>query len=235
MARAFKMDIIHKEFDRALEQIIRESSRSTWTVLNSQAYHFCARAARNTRKVEASKIESELGLNKVEVPGKDGRPRFRKRWAQQSLAIAIIMSRIIKKSGRDALALFSNRDIANRAKRMIRSRVRARAFLSSGWRGALRRLATTFPSRDRARSRIRSSEFGRTRGKEKGFAKPAPQNLIGSMTAIVVNSATKDSPRALAIIRKGADQAMIETVADMRRHLKSKMKPIEQKHNGRRR
>lgn len=191
------------------------SKKSEAEIVNDKAADWAFKAIGQTEKANAQKLAVELGQigNKISVNKKTGAIRKGKRiFKDGSFAARILNARLAKK-GED---LLFGEAMEKKVAKFIAARTRAVAFVKSGWLAAAKKI------------RPASSSEAKIRGKPKGTARRAPLNA-SIPTALIVNLATKDSPKAASVASEGLRKAIPIMIADMQTYIERKMKEAARK------
>jgi hypothetical protein len=148
-----------------MPEYLKRTRRSFATVFNTKGFFIARRATVETPKALASKIRSKLREPRiVQKTSKRGKI------SQVSMTFAeVIVHARRRQAGEQPLKRAEAKKIATT---MINKRVRAAAFLKSGWLAAIRKLE---PLSDR-RGIPRQDKSGKQFGRPKGFAKPAQES-----------------------------------------------------------
>lgn len=162
MAASFKLNT--KEFDRTLRKYVETSSRTIPVIVNTKAYYIARRAVAETPMAETKGIRSFFHRN-ARVPG-------------------MIINK--KRGERGEKGLYG-KEMEMAIKTMLASRLRARAFVKSGWLWAVKKLAPYA-------ERISGPSLGMGRpkavGKPKGSAEPANTSAGWRCRAKIINTVT---------------------------------------------
>lgn len=222
------------EFNRLLQQCAENSSRTYPEVANGQSLAFASRAIRATEKASANEIAVELGqiATQRRVSKKTGRVSFRRIFRTDTSSLAhIIVNWRRRKQGQNAIW---GDELDEKAKRLIGARLRAVAFIKSGWIYAIRTLSRAVGYGDR-RDRIGRGETARMSGQPKGFARPARTAISSLVVCEIGNTAliSHDGRNPLPVAERGAQRAMQETIADMRRHMEQKLGRVLKRYSAR--
>lgn len=216
-----------------LQMVARESSRTYPQVVNGQSLALATRALRNTVKADSNRIAYELGQVATQKKvSKKGRVSFKRIYADtnDTLAHKIVIARLRKAGG----PLPDAAEIDRMAKRMRGARLRAVAFIRSGWIYAIRTLAAQVGYRDARGTRPRAGEATRMTGQAKGYAKPAPNTVRDTATCEIANTALLQEERSpLPVAVAGLNTAFAVSVRDMRQHLTDKLNGVFRKYSAR--
>ena len=198
-----------------LRQYAELSKKAEAQIVNDKAADWAFKSIGQTEKANAQKIAYDLGQigNQVSVSRKTGKLRKGKRLLKEnSLAARIINARLKRKGGK----LLFGKEMEKAVNKMIAARMRAVAFIKSGWLAAARRLKPT------------ASSEAKIRGRPKGTARRA---FSGSLmpAAFIINSSTKDSPKAAGIAQEGLRKAIPILIADMNQYIERKLKEAARK------
>lgn len=222
------------EFARVLQQVAAESSRTFPEVVNGQGFALSVRALRNTEKADINQVAIELGqIATRRSVSKKGRVSFRRVYSESrdTLAHRIVFARL-KKAGK---VIPGAAEMDKMAKRLRGARLKAIAFIRSGWIYPIRQLSRVVGYRDARGQRPRAREGARMTGVAKGYAKPAQRAFTGVVVCEIANTALlHDGGRSpMPVAEKGLARAFAESVTDMRRHLEEKMSGVFRRFNGR--
>lgn len=211
--------------------VAKESSRTYPEVCNGQSLALATRALRGTQKADANRIAYELGqIATRKSVSKTGRVSFRRVYdqSQDTLAHRIVISRL-KKSGQP---IPDASEIDRMAKRMRGARLRAVAFIRSGWIEAIRILSRLVGYKDARGQRPRASEGARMTGQAKGFARPAQRAFSSVVSCEIGNTALLQDERSpMPVAMAGLQAGFAESVKDMRTHLEEKLSGVFKKYN----
>lgn len=228
------VSINQAEFNRQLTEVAQHSSRTYPQVVNAQAFAFATRAVRATEKANIAQIAVELGQIATQIFSKKGKrlktPRKVYRTDLSSLAHILVNWRR-KKAGENMLW---GDELDAKAKRMIGARLRAVAFIKSGWIYAIRTLSAAVGYGDR-RDKLSRGETAKMSGQPKGYARPARTAISSVVTCEIANTAliSHDGRNPLPVAERGTQKAMAETIADMRRHLEEKLGKVFKQYSAR--
>lgn len=226
------------QFSRAAAQLLTKSSRTSVDFLNGQALAVAARAIKLTEKADANKIAIQMGQigTEVKFSKKAGKRRTRRIYdtSVSSLAHRIINARRIKKG---EPPIWGD-ELDKQARRMVTGRLRATAFIKSGWIYAVRQLANVV----KGRRPSTAGESVQMKGQPKGWAKPAKQvspqsnativSEIGNSALIALSkSGTRSNPMPLAA--RGLQAALDLTAKDMMQEYERRLRPVVKEHSAR--
>lgn len=218
------------EFNRLLNQCAQESSRTYPQVVNGQGLALSVGAIRNTEKADANAIAVELGqIATQRNVSRKGRVSFKRIYRTDLSSLAhIIVNARRKKAGQP---MIWGPELDKEARRMIGARLRAVAFVRSGWIYAIRTLSKFVGYADRREKTTGLS--ARMTGQPKGFAQPAQRALSDVVTCTIGNTALiqHDGQNPYPIAEAGLQRAMTERIADMRRHLEEKLGKVFRKYS----
>lgn len=218
------MTVALQECNRAAEQAVAHSERTYPQFINGQALSVALRAVKQTKKADASRIVYALVGNvrtKVRVSRKTGKRVATRQYdvAEESLAARIVNARLVERGEKPIFG----KELVKAVKRMIGARLRAVAFIRSGWIYAIRTLSATVGYS----ARPASGEAARMRGQAKGYARPARSVLSGTVAAEIGNTALIHEQRnPMPVAQRGLELALRETARDMMEHLRKKLQPI---------
>jgi hypothetical protein len=200
-----------------LHEYARASKKDFQQIVNDKALDWVFKSLQQTDRANAQEIAVELGqtgtkLSKSRTTGqlKAGRKIFK----DDSLAARIINARLKKKGE----PLLFGREMEKAVRKMVNSRIRAISFIKSGWLAAVQKLKR-FSSDPRIRAQANDNAT-KIRGQPKGFAIAANQVL--EPVATIVNTATKESPKAARVAEKGLSLGARIIEADMRTYIERK-------------
>jgi hypothetical protein len=152
-----------KEWDRVFPQYLKRTRRDFATVLNTKGFYIARRATVETPAASKSEIQALTEPRQKTVFNKRGKPRRIK-----TTAAALIVNARLAKAGKPTL---KNAEARKEGTRMVKARLRSRAFLKSGWLPSIKKLE---PLADR-RGIPRMDKSGQQIGRPKGFAVPAQE------------------------------------------------------------
>ena len=223
----FRLDLT--QFQQALRQYMPTCRNTTLPdELNRHGYYIATKASQNTPKVAAETVRTELGATaRMSVKNSEGKSerksvpiyltKANKR--KMSLAEAIIRSKIAKRGGEQP----SDSAIQDMIAKMIGSRMKSLAYLSSGWPPAIRQLFAAAFDKPSARGVKGVKQWGTDQGK----AIPAKPGWKSKVT--IENSANgKSREDGEALIKYGtpplqkalddeASSMMVKVVERMKR------------------
>jgi len=221
-----------REFNSALREILKTSSRDHAVVLNSRAWWYCKYAIRFTKKSNRWAVEKQL-LGKNLVRTKSGRISNAK--SANNFGEDTYAARIINIGRKPQL---HGSELSQAIRKLIAARNRSIGFIASGWGWAQDILKNAWNKPESIGGRSEGVKWG---GKQKkGGATPARSTANNFMPyALVRNSAliTKSrrgdvsDPHPVAVV--GAEKALAKSIKDMKKHLEKKFKAMANKHNGR--
>lgn len=214
------------EFQRTLNHLAGQSSRTYPEIVNGQGLALASRAIRHTIKANADEIAVKLGQIATERKvSRKGKVSFKRiyRTDLNSLAHSIVNARRTKQG----LPKIFGDDLDKAATRMIAARLRAVSFVRSGWIYAIRTLSKAVGYRDR-REKLGRGETARMSGTPKGYAKQAHFALNSVVTCEIGNTALiqHDGKNPYHVAEEGLNLAMTETIADMKRHMQEKLQGV---------
>jgi len=135
-----------REFDRALKEYVKLSSRDEAEILNRKALRIAHGALANTKKAERSAIE-DLGLRTASVKEYTSEKTKKKKvkrkfdFAENEAIGKYLGAR--SKAGRSSGQSFENRKaIAKAARKWIAAKLRSIGFLRSGWIVSIKKLSS---------------------------------------------------------------------------------------------
>lgn len=188
-----KAEIDFNEWNRTFKEYMRYTKKTAAEALNTKMVFILQGAIKNTKKANAAAIRQSL--NAGSPPTKEN---------------------IVAKAALNHGEHISQKEIKQRAKRLLASRVRSIGFILSGWIPALRK---TLPYSER-----KSAIVPRQRGKDKGGAKPAP--LLGQTyaTAEAWNSVEGGPPsgKVHQVKIQGLQAAFSKEIASMVQYIEKK-------------
>lgn len=221
------------EFNRQLTEVAQHSSRTYPQVVNGQALAFASRAIRATEKANVEQIAVELGqIATQRRVSKKGKVSYRRIFRTDLSSLAhILVNWRRKKAGENMLW---GDELDAKAKRLIGGRLRAVAFIKSGWIYAIRTLSAAVGYGDR-RDKLARGETAKMSGQPKGYARPAKTAISSVVTCEIANTAliSHDGRNPLPVAERGTQKAMAETIADMRRHLEEKLGKVLKQYSAR--
>lgn len=162
------------QWDKVFPQYMKRTRRDLATVLNTKCFYIARRATVETPKASKAQIQALRKPRKKTSFTKKGKSKI-----VNTTAGALIINARLVKAGKPPL---NQRDAKKAATTMINARLRAIAFLKSGWLPAIKKLE---PLADR-RGIPRQDKSGKQFGKPKGFAVAA--NLSSWRTACKIQN-----------------------------------------------
>lgn len=253
MQGAIKIELDTREFDRALKLLAGETSKTFPELVNDQAFRLANEAMQQTKRADASKIESQLTAAAGEkVIGsqfariiKRGKNKgqfkvYRKAKEISSGMERSFAARIINKKRRErGDNLLWGDALANAAKRMIGARKRAVAFGASGWLPAIRLLGAMTKRRaymgggGGARGRVRQV------GTDKGGAISA-KGAVWMKICEIWNKATENPSKSSGrpgklpeYVLDGLRKAIPIRTAEMLDHYQKRLSGVWKKYSAR--
>lgn len=216
------LEISVKEFSRAAEICIQRSERTYDKFINSRALHVAKKAIEDTEKANGDKIAYELASNvrtQMRVSKKTGMRKTLRKYdvMEDSLAARIVNARL-SKAGE---ALVFGKELAKKARRLIGARLRAVAFIRSGWIYAIRTLGAAVGGAGSNQGAARMT------GQPKGYARPARRAVNSVVMAEIGNTALL-SEAARSVGQKGLAKAFDRERKEMLDHAFRTLKqPVE--------
>lgn len=224
-----------RQFTAASRELFKTSSRTCVDFTNGQALKASIESVRHTEKVDAAKIQAELGAIAREVSFKQiSRGSKKGQWRtkrggfvtrENSLASRILGWRMREKGSFGIAGTTEEQRVTN----FINSRVRSRSFIASGWIAARNKLFSIVRNKP---AKMRSVADARAYGKPKGDAQPAVFSLRGKIEARIENTAlltqSKEpskgrNPMSTAV--KGLQAGLNATARDMLAELARRLNP----------
>ena len=217
-----------REFQDALEKCIKETERTYDKFLNGQGLALAKRALDYMQKADAGRVAAALGQRATKVrwnkKGKIVKTRVFDD-DQNTLAARIINARRAE-AGKP---LLFGKPLVAAVKKLVGARVRAVAFIKSGYVPAIRGLAKAVGYNPG------SGDSAKSRGVPKGYvipAKPAISSVVKceiANTALLAESAARTGSRKgapMSVAEKGLSMAFSESARDMMAHLAKKLNPV---------
>lgn len=197
-------------YDRAIQQYMRNTRKSAIEVVNQKAYWIGLNAIRETYKANKTTIKNDLEKPADKMRG-------------LTVAEAIIVDRRYKNHEKP----LTRGELRKEARALINKRIRAIGFLKSGWIPAVKRLAPL------VNKKVSVGMHNVKKGKDKGGAKPAVESMF---TNVVVASIWNDiqadnNPRAQAYMRQGLQRGLDMEAKSMLAYVESKMRKNAEKFN----
>lgn len=221
------------EFNRVLDMVARDSSRTYPEVCNGQGLALSSRALRATKRTSAGRIAVELGQIATNI-------RINKRGKLVKTRVydperSTLAYRIVAKRMHDSGQSFTQAELDAAVKRFRSARIRSAAFIRAGWIQAIKVLSRVVGYKDTRGQRASTSEAARITGQPKGYAIPATRRISDFVTCEIGNTALlqQEHGNPLPIARAGLEYAFGESARDMLRHLREKLSPVFAKYNGR--
>lgn len=213
-----------QDFNRVMELCLKHTERTYSQFVNSRAFFVAKKAMEETEKADADKIVFQLAGNvrvKLGVSRKTGQRTMKRQYdvLEGSLAARIINAKLKA----DGKKMIFGKEMMQAVKRMIGARLRAVAFIRSGWIYAIKTLAPLVGGGKGA------SIFGNARmtGAAKGYAKPASAALSSIVQCEIGNTALlqgkHSSPMKVGL--KGLEKAMAREAQEALNHLREKLGP----------
>lgn len=204
--------------------MVAASSRRTYPeIVNGQGLALASRALRSTEKASANDIATALGQIATERRiSKKGKVTLKRIYRTDLSSLAhILVNWKRSKKGQEKIW---GTELDRAARRLIGARLRAVAFIRSGWIFAIRALSGIVGYADR-RDKLSRGESARMTGQPKGYAKPARRALSDFVTCEIANTAllSHDGRNPYPVAEKGLAKAVQETILDMRRHMEEKL------------
>lgn len=217
-----ELKIAVQEFNRAAQACIERSERTYDRFINSRALHIAKKAIQDTEKADANRIAYELAGNvqtRLRVSRKTGQRKASRKYdvMEDSLAARIVNARLAKDG---SARLVWGKELAKRARKLIAARLRAVAFIRSGWIYAIRTLAATVGGGAGAIGAARMS------GQPKGYARPARRAINSNVTAEIGNTALLSEDARSKVAAKGLARAMDRERREMVDHAFKIFQPV---------
>lgn len=180
------------QFQRAAEDLFKQSSRSMRDFVNGQLLGLSAQALNQTVIADKVKIQRQLGQLKTEAEVGQYYTTSKSRvggfvkvkksdWQRMEGSVAArIINAKLKKSGK---TMIWGKKLAEAANKLIGNRLRSLAFIRSGWAPSIRMLSGVVSSKKPKVERVRKF------GVDKGYAKVAPYSLSGVISGEIANTA----------------------------------------------
>ncbi len=231
------MELDMREFNRAAEECIKESERTYPEFINGHLLAIASKAIPATDKANADQIAHEMGQigTKVVRSRKTGQlKKGRRIYATGDTMAARIVNARRKRQG---LPLVWGAELDREAKYEIARRLRAVAFIRSGWIYAVRTL-----SRLVGYKTARPNQDVRMSGQAKGYARPAQRVFNSTCEGEIANTAlltdavrpqfkSGHSSNPMPVATRGLQIAVNEEQRDMLEHLAQKLRPVFAKHS----
>jgi hypothetical protein len=189
-------------FDRAFKEYLNYNKRSLAEIVNTKAYFIARNAIGDTKAADKGKIEKELM-----GPSKD--------YPKAPLAAIIINSQRGKGNG------LSGAKMKAAVEKLIRARKAHVNFVRSGWKTAMKQLASAVPSKRGQRpvpAGVRDRRFT-------GGAKAAKANwfAIASIWNSARDKTGKGTAKIQQILQDGAQKAIDRETASMKEYVMKKL------------
>lgn len=219
-------------FDRALAEYMRYTPRTLQSVINTKAYFVARKAIWFTQKADIYRMRAQLGqfvrVNYISRHGKQGSRKILT-LVNSSRATAPLAALIINaRRGKAGLPGLYGSKMARAIRELLASRMKAVAFIKSGWLPAVRILAPH--AEHKGSPRVDAS--ARQRGRPKGTAKPAQSTW--RPTAEIVNLVTAKRDTKMALVKYGSpglQRAFTDEAASMRDYIERRMRPDASRFN----
>ena len=240
MTPVVKMTMNTARFNRVLQRVFAQSSRTFPDFINGQAYRLALDAVNATERADANRIAWSLGqtdrrfLNK-RTGGKLKTPRR----VYGNSAASLNLYRIVNwRRKRRGSAPLGGQAMSGPARKLRAAALRSTGYIASGWLWAIKRLAiATRDKKGQIRFPVKLS------GKPKGYARVATFTLNGVVACEIGNTALLAVSAARTGLRKGNPMRVAErglaiarqmTAANMIEHLRQKLQPVLDRHSARR-
>jgi len=220
---AAEIKIETKEFRRALDRYLVETSQELSKAINRRMFHVLKKAEQYTPKADRSAIMAELGAeDKMVKSRKTGEIRRRGFKIANTKAERIIQGSRLKRGEKP----LPRNEIKKEARKLIASRLRSVGTLKAGWYHAKLAMA-------KAGGVFGGGKTG-PRVKQRSFGKPAKAGL--NPTAKAVYRLLAKGPNVKSIHPK-VEQALARAYAaervEMERHMRDKAQKVADKYNSR--
>lgn len=225
MTTTFKVDLT--EFHRTRLQYMNYTKRDLADVLNTKAFFIARGAARLTPRVSAAKIAGEFG--EAWEMRKSKRPRPGKQFVKGKLMLQAKIGEMVRlaviinaRRAKKGMAGLEGSAMEKAVRKVYAARQKSRAFLASGWLGAIAVLDAIVsnrkgaPPRDSSIKRIGRMKGGATIARPFWFTK-----------AKIWNSASTTRDRKQALVKYGQpalQQAVDNEVSSMKQYIEEKLK-----------
>jgi hypothetical protein len=232
MSATLSLERAQAGFERAAVLAVQHTERTYDKFVNGQSFALMLSALRNTEKAEANRIAFTLGQVATKVTiGKRGPNKGKLRKGANVYAADSLASRIINaKRRQQGLEMLFGKDLEKAVKRFIGARVRASAFIKSGWLPAIRGLASAVGKA----GGVQKGDSARMTGAPKGFVIPA-RKAVSSVavcemgnTALLAESAERTGSRKgrpMPVAQRGLMIAYRAVERDILKHLAEKLGP----------
>lgn len=224
------------EFNKVLQECVRQSSRAAPDVINGQLLALMLRAVKWTVKANRTALAFILGQTGTTLSytkaGKLRTARQQKRRGRLVLREDSFAARIVNARRRDYAGpdyMLWGKTLDEAAEKLIRARQKATGFIKSGWLGAIRDILPYVKfgkkSNPDAETKIAGRPKGHAMPAKQGVKRSAIVEAVGVNTALIAGGGKFQAPGAhdpLTVAQDGLRLAARETKADMERHLKEK-------------
>jgi hypothetical protein len=180
-----------KEFDKAMQEYIKNSKRSLTEIVNKKAYFIARNAVNTTQTTPKPEIRRSLMVSSRKDP--------------RAPLVALLDSARRK---RDGLKGVTGQQKTNSIEKFIKLRERTRNFLRAGWIATIKAIEPFVQNKGGAPKYDRTVKI---KGRPKGGAKGAPLYGSWSPSAVIWNAifgGKKASPRVTALLEKGLQEAV---------------------------
>jgi hypothetical protein len=228
------------DFNKVLAKVNEHSERTYDAFINGQGLRVASFAVRETEKANAAKLKASLwSLYGGKESAGEGKKIYKNqygsfsrrasRWSKAGGAkpmVYLLVNAARRARGEKRLA---GAEMSRAAKKLVGARVRAVAFIKSGWVWSIRTLSAAVGYSARAGGAASVS------GKPKGYAKPARRAINSTVTceigntALIAESAARTGSRKgspMTIAERGLARARDLTAKDMIAHLAKKLQPV---------
>lgn len=229
MEPGMSMQIDDREFQAALRQYLAKTEKSLAPALNTKMFYIGRGAHRNTPQADRSKIEAELGviaykISKSKKTGKFARRKAIVGGSGPRLVYAIINARL----GRAGKKGLQGKEMAAAAKRLLGKRFRGIGTEKDGWLHAIRKFGAAI-----GQGFTKDGGAGRLKGKSVGTVAKDGWNPECTLEYNVNSYDTKHKQYLDPRTVRALQQAFTDETRSMQEHLRKKLQPIADQHNGR--
>jgi hypothetical protein len=233
-----KMTMNEAEFNRVLERVYAESSRTFPEFLNGQGLKLATTAIQQTEKADTNKIAWSLGqTDRRYVNKRTGKALKMPKRVFGSSAASLNLYRIVNwRRVRANKKPLGGTAMSKPARALRAASLKSTGFISSGWVTAVRGLSRIAGYADR-----KSVTMPRATGDPKGYVTPATRAIDAVVSCVIGNTALLGETAARTGSRKGAPMRKAErglsvardlTAKDMLAHLARKLQPVLNKFAG---
>lgn len=231
------------EFEATFDEYLKVSSRDLATAINTKLFYIARRALRETPVTARERIEAELDTL-VRATRHTGRQKGSTGLVKRGVAIVqkragklFAGRRQVHRNfvGKRLLRALNGPTTAQRVRKLRGSRVRSRAYLKSGWLGAIKDLEPLAEKKQAPDLGERPKKFGKYKGQAAPAVALTPGGPISGLIANTIGALGKRMFKQQAALRKYGRPALQRAInaetASMREYLEEKARTAARRAN----